>query len=1097
MNVSGSKFSLFTVFILLIAVLSLALLTGPLAADDVIPANCIGSIGIVSELIDAIEEANSDPDHDTVVLGTECIYAPLNPVGMTQNGLPVITEDLTIEGNGSTITRSGIAPMMRILEAADGVNLTLQDVNFKDGSLTSGNGGAVLAAANSTLNLENAGFENNKAENGGAVYTVGDLNINGGTFFNNEATAEVGGAIFAGAGGEVNAAMFQENVADEEGGAIHADGQLVIHDSVFLQNDAQGAEGAGGAVYMIGQVDVFDSKFYGNSAGTGGALVALDARVERSVFYQNYTDTTLQEDGGLGGALYILVGSRGLTGNHFHDNNATKQGGAVYVASAAVLSANYFLYNSAGEQGSALVIDQIGGDVDDMMSQVENNLLRSSGVDSPPDPSLISLLNQNDSGGAISFRHNTLVNIESDISLNNLPLSDRLSASRPAQPEAESLASWTAVQVGSGEVDVENNVIDGFKVGLHALGGTVESRSNLYFENGINEVGLAQPGSDLLDANPQFANFDNFRLTSGSPAENSGINTGLGVDIRGKPRDDGQPDRGAYEYDGEKEAVFLVECGDEAGLVEAIKDANNHIGPDIVHLQGEQAQDCLFELTEAAEQISVNIWVGLPLVTDQLILDGAGAIIRRDVGADPFQLLLNISHPLLLQNLSLENGIAESNYGGAVQTVDIENSFFDLGLLSVTLKDNFASISGGGAYAEGGLLGYEVLASGNESAIGGALGADDAIDLSESDFQGNMAQYGGAVFAEGIMYFSRNSFFENVADEIGGAVYATGEIEFDSNFLVENSAGDSGGGLAIQGAQEISEIINNLWVKNSAVDEGAAFYVHTTVPDTQLSLSYNTFVGDGTPNLSGIYLYSQSTDNVSFSANTNIINNFGRGIEHPGPSGAGMTTNQNLYFENDDNEAGDYDSSTNHILDEDPLFLSPIQNDYRLQENSPARDAAELNGLEYDRLNVERPQGSKPDIGAHEFTDNIPPTARADYYFAIGGVPLEIPAPGVLANDKDFENGPLQAVIDEETIGDLQLNEDGSFLYTAPTDFSGQDRFFYFAQDSGGLTENEFVVIIVIPGEETPPPTPTPTATQTATPQPGDDELLYMPVIQR
>jgi uncharacterized delta-60 repeat protein len=78
-----------------------------------------------------------------------------------------------------------------------------------------------------------------------------------------------------------------------------------------------------------------------------------------------------------------------------------------------------------------------------------------------------------------------------------------------------------------------------------------------------------------------------------------------------------------------------------------------------------------------------------------------------------------------------------------------------------------------------------------------------------------------------------------------------------------------------------------------------------------------------------------------------------------------------------------------------------------------------------------------------------PPIANDDSYGARGDATLYVVAPGVLANDSDPDGSPLTAILESDVShGSLELNADGSFLYT-PSDpsFSGEDQFAYYAND--------------------------------------------------
>ncbi|MBD8525505.1 Ig-like domain-containing protein [Pseudomarimonas arenosa] len=84
---------------------------------------------------------------------------------------------------------------------------------------------------------------------------------------------------------------------------------------------------------------------------------------------------------------------------------------------------------------------------------------------------------------------------------------------------------------------------------------------------------------------------------------------------------------------------------------------------------------------------------------------------------------------------------------------------------------------------------------------------------------------------------------------------------------------------------------------------------------------------------------------------------------------------------------------------------------------------------------------------------NEAPIAEDDSYVTDRGVRLDVPkVRGVLSNDSDPDGDVLQArLLENPAIGSLSLNSDGSFSYTAPSDFVGSVSFRYEAQDPRGL----------------------------------------------
>lgn len=90
------------------------------------------------------------------------------------------------------------------------------------------------------------------------------------------------------------------------------------------------------------------------------------------------------------------------------------------------------------------------------------------------------------------------------------------------------------------------------------------------------------------------------------------------------------------------------------------------------------------------------------------------------------------------------------------------------------------------------------------------------------------------------------------------------------------------------------------------------------------------------------------------------------------------------------------------------------------------------------------------------------PVAVADSYSTSEGVVLAQSAPGVLANDPDYNNGFYVATkVTDPSSGSVTLNTDGSFTYTPNASFSGTDSFTYRVDD-GALHGNPVTVTITV-----------------------------------
>jgi predicted outer membrane repeat protein len=114
------------------------------------------------------------------------------------SGLPEITKDIVIEGNGITLSGASITPdyYSNILRLGSTAEVTIRRVHFKDGKTTD-YGGAIYKSGNALVVLESCIFSGNQASSGGAIYNTGQLIVRACTFYGNTAIS-LAGAIYNG-----------------------------------------------------------------------------------------------------------------------------------------------------------------------------------------------------------------------------------------------------------------------------------------------------------------------------------------------------------------------------------------------------------------------------------------------------------------------------------------------------------------------------------------------------------------------------------------------------------------------------------------------------------------------------------------------------------------------------------------------------------------------------------------------------------------------------------------------------------------------------------------------------------------------------------
>ena len=190
--------------------------------------------------------------------------------------LPRITSDITIEGNGYTISGDN---RFRIFNVTEG-RLTLNNARLTKGKVPpNAKGGAVLVENVGQLVVNDSIFSESMAKEGGAIFITNPgsrLIINNSSFIDNR-------AIAFGAGGAI----------------VMEDGKAVINNSSFVKNRSDNVGGAIGT-WGSGEISVTNSTFSGNTAKSGGAVYSGGASLSFAhvTLADNYADD--------GGAIAIF-----------------------------------------------------------------------------------------------------------------------------------------------------------------------------------------------------------------------------------------------------------------------------------------------------------------------------------------------------------------------------------------------------------------------------------------------------------------------------------------------------------------------------------------------------------------------------------------------------------------------------------------------------------------------------------------------------------------------------------------------------------------------------------------------------------------------
>jgi hypothetical protein len=259
-----------------------------------------------------------------------------------------LTQDVTLIGLGDVVFDGGGEINLLETSGASAVNLTVENITFKDGysSIATGmtndaQGGAINFNSPGTLTVIDSTFTGN----GG----YGAAIISG---YDEVATTVINNSTFTG-NGWVDSSFSAEGAA-----AVEAYGDLTITNSTFISNRG----GDFGAVRGAEALSVSSSLFLDNkSLFNGGAISARSNESPVNISNNTFLRNTAES---YGGAVY-LDRDGSVANNTFVDNDATSvdaEGDAIYKESSNVvgLFGNIFAHSSALNAVPELDGDSLG-----------------------------------------------------------------------------------------------------------------------------------------------------------------------------------------------------------------------------------------------------------------------------------------------------------------------------------------------------------------------------------------------------------------------------------------------------------------------------------------------------------------------------------------------------------------------------------------------------------------------------------------------------------------------------------------------------------------------------------------------------------------
>jgi hypothetical protein len=373
-------------FIMVVALLSASLPVSVVRAATITVA--AGEVAVLENntcsLREAIINANDDAQThddcsggsgaDTIVLASGSTYTLTDAVDMTDgaNGLPSITSQITINGNGATIRRDpsltctldgttgtmGLNIEFRIFHIGSGGNLTLNTITVRNGCADSSTfptytGAGIFISGSGAVTITNSTLSGNSARfHGGGIFSAGGtdtVTISNSTLSGNSAMIGQGGGISGGATVTISNSTLSGNSAGNLGGGIHLFGTATITNSTLSGNSASGGGGIGNSGGML---TINNSTVSGNSAANGAGIFIVSGAtltISNSTLSSNSASSQ-------GGSIFSsgTTTTVTITNSTLSNNSANFGGGIVNFSSTVTISNSTLSGNSAGTQGGGI-----------------------------------------------------------------------------------------------------------------------------------------------------------------------------------------------------------------------------------------------------------------------------------------------------------------------------------------------------------------------------------------------------------------------------------------------------------------------------------------------------------------------------------------------------------------------------------------------------------------------------------------------------------------------------------------------------------------------------------------------------------------------
>lgn len=775
---------------------------------------------------------------------------------------------------------------------ADGVLKTYTaDTSTGVNSFSSDYGSVIKNSGN--FAVSNSNFINNSSVNrAGVIDNKGSITSIAANFINNT-TSGYGGAIYNDNGTMTSiTGDFVNNNAEIEGGALYNYvGSIDKINANFLSNTARVS---GGAVLNTNLINNITGSFIGNRTdGIGGAIFnTKEIKNITAEFINNYAN----QGGAVNNYLYSSIT---FTDSSFTDNTALTSGGAVFNHKDSLVNITaknrdvVFTGNKAGSLSNAIHNDNgtLNLNASEGKSVIFNDRITGSGtinINGQYQPGVpidgTVLINEDMSG------YTGDVNLFAGIlKLGNGKYIDSSGNSQNVSADPNLFANASSINAYDGaKVDIRNDKYDNVLFNHLTLTGTLKLAIEVDVENEIGDFINASSHAGSGDISISDISLWGDRIYSKTAIAGSELKDLISLAVNPNITINNTLFRGNYGiiYDkSDADFGYLIYDRVEPDL----KNYVNATDADRMYVM--QTEEEVFESLGimGGDDSSLTIAASGNSITAKeenisgIIIENGQTLNVSNVGnPDDYN---QEDSALLTGWNSFENVLTNSG------EVNINNSvFFDN-------KGNAGSVinnKSDGKSSVNDSIFFNNKAEGS-NAFGGAVKNSGIMKTLNSQFYNNSADKGGAIYNDGLIILSDNTFTGNTASDSGGAIYNKSnvlslialnkDVVFEENYSdkISNSIHNDNGTINLNSYNDKSIIFNDRISGNNGIlniNKDLTSSDGIDLSASEGTIIFNNMVSDNDVNLyKGTVKFGSYKDNFGSFDNTVNFNVFGCSVD--------------------------------------------------------------------------------------------------------------------------------------------------------------------------------------------------------------------------